>query len=131
MLISLHSFILLMIKMGIFPFFIKIMTETSCVYSIKNKLGPCIIFNIEEFKNHPEDRRLGTKFDLSSIKTTFSKIGYDVYPVQNPTKNVMEKTMREGMLDNSNNKIIFCFVGMNTRQLCIMQVSFIKTHPHY
>lgn len=130
MFISLHSLILPIIKMGIFPFFIKIMTETRSVYSI-NRLDPCIIFNIEEFKNHPQARRFGTEFDLIKIKTTFREFGYDVYPVQNPTNNVIEKTMREGMLDNSNNKMIFCFVGMNTRQLCIMQLSFIKTHPHY
>lgn len=73
------------------------MTEAQYVYPIKGSLGSCIIFNMEYFKNNPAKRRHGTQVDSAVIKEAFTKFGYDVYTVENPTNNKVEEKMTESI----------------------------------
>lgn len=106
--------------------------EKQHVYSIKSSLGSCIIFNMEIFKDNQFPRRYGTEFDKNTIKETFTKFGYKVYPVQNPSKADIEVKMTEGTVmlfflnisvsDNCNNNITFFF--FSSKQLTIIYHAF-------
>lgn len=74
---------------------------SQAVYSITDKLGACVILNIESFEKGRQKTRVGTECDKSMIEKTFSSFGYEVHPVQNPTKNDITLKMNESKIHSS------------------------------
>lgn len=87
----------------------QMMTEKA-VYPI-DKLGYCLIFNIESFQNNERSTRDGTNIDKTMIETTFDSFGYVVNPVQDPSEARITAEMKTSMLkSNKWSKCFFSFL---------------------